>query len=122
MKVFIDFIIKGDFMYSIGEFRVINKAQNYLITMHGQIRLRERHITIDDLIAAIDTGIIIEQYEQDYPLPSCLIMGKIDNRVIHMVVSKEDDTIYLITAYEPDKDKWSDDFKQRKRGIPNEMY
>ena len=39
-----------------------------------------------------------------------------------MVVSKEDDTIYLITAYEPDKDKWSDDFKQRKRGIQNEMY
>ena len=105
-------------MYEIGEFRVINKPQNYLITMHGQVRLRERGISVADVITAVDNGEIIEQYEDDYPLPSCLILGQdLSNRNIHIVASKDGGIIYLITAYEPSTDKWMQDFKTRKRGI-----
>lgn len=57
----------------------------------------------------------IKQYEDDKPLPSCLILGKDQKqRHIHVVISHDDDFIYLITAYYPDPNLWEADFKTRK--------
>ena len=55
---------------------------------------------------------ILDHY--DYPFPSCLIMGKSGNRVIHVVASIEDGLLYIITAYIPNPDKWEEDWKTRK--------
>ena len=63
---------------------------------------------------SIKSGEIIEQYPDDYPFPSCLIMGKSGNRVIHVVASVEDGLLYVITAYIPNPDKWEKDRKTRK--------
>ena len=77
--------------------------------------MNERNITIDDIMNAIDNGEIIEQYPSDFPFPSCLILGiSIQGIYIHIVVSMDEDKIYLITAYIPDTDKWEDDLKTRK--------
>ena len=44
-------------------------------------------------------GEIIEEYPNDFPYPSCLILGKTtDNRIIHVVVGMNDTKLYLITA------------------------
>ena len=103
-------------MYTIEDFRTINKAENIIITLHGQLRLRERKITVDDVINAIDHGEIIEQYPEDYPFPSCLILGiSLHDVYIHVVVSMNEERIYLITAYIPDPDEWEEDLKTRKR-------
>lgn len=102
-------------MYSIEDFRKINKAENIIITLHGQLRLHERRITVDDVICAIDQGTIIEQYPDDFPFPSCLILGNsLHNTFIHVVVSMDAEKIYLITAYIPDPDEWEEDMKTRK--------
>ncbi|MBP5441672.1 MAG: DUF4258 domain-containing protein [Treponema sp.] len=102
-------------MYTIEDFRKINKSENIIVSLHGQIRLNERNITIDDIMNAIDNGEIIEQYPSDFPFPSCLILGiSIQGIYIHIVVSMDEDKIYLITAYIPDTDKWEDDLKTRK--------
>ena len=102
-------------MYTIEDFRKINKSENIIDSLHGQIRLNERNITIDDIMNAIDNGEIIEQYPSDFPFPSCLILGiSIQGIYIHIVVSMDEDKIYLITAYIPDTDKWEDDLKTRK--------
>ena len=53
-------------------------------------------------------------YPEDYPFPSCLIMGTSADRVLHIVASIDEDTIYLITAYVPDAGKWQADWKTRK--------
>ena len=60
-------------------------------------------------------GEIIEQYPNDYPYPSCLICGKnISGEIIHIVLSDEGNSSRIITAYFPDADKWSKDFKNRR--------
>ena len=64
---------------------------------------------------AIDNGEIIEQYPDDFPFPSCLVLGiSVKGKYIHIVVSLNDGKIYLITAYIPDADKWESDLKTRK--------
>ena len=105
-------------MYTIEDFRKINKSENIVISLHGQLRLNERNITVDDVMNAIDNGEIIEQYPDDFPFPSCLILGLSINGVyIHIVVSMNDDKIYLITAYVPDTDKWEADMKTRRQEV-----
>ncbi len=102
-------------MYTIEDFRQINKAENIVISLHGQIRLNERNISVDDVMYAINHGEIIEQYPEDYPFPSCLILGlSLGYVYIHVVVSMDDGKIYLITAYVPNLDKWEEDLKTRK--------
>lgn len=105
-------------MYTIEDFRKINKSEKIVISLHGQLRLNERNITVDDVMNAIDNGEIIEQYPDDFPFPSCLILGlSINDVYIHIVVSMNDDKIYLITAYVPNTDKWEADLKNRKQEV-----
>ena len=102
-------------MYSIEDFRRLNKSENIVISLHGQLRLNERNISVDDIMNAIDNGEIIEQYPKDFPFPSCLILViSINNTYIHVVVSMNENKIYLITAYVPSSDKWEADLKTRK--------
>lgn len=105
-------------MYTIEDFRKINKSENIVISLHGQLRLNERNITVDDVMNAIDNGEIIEQYPEDFPFPSCLILGlSIHNVYIHIVVSMNEDKIYLITAYVPGTDKWEADMKTHRQEV-----
>lgn len=93
-------------------------SENIVISLHGQLRLNERNITVDDVMNAIDNGEIIEQYPDDFPFPSCLILGlSINDVYIHIVVSMNDDKIYLITAFVPNTDKWEADLKNRKQEV-----
>lgn len=39
------------------------------------------------------------------------------NLTIHIVAGLGDNKLWLITAYEPDQDKWSEDFKTRKEQV-----
>lgn len=95
--------------------RMMNKAEQIAITEHARLRMVERGITVNYIIRCIDTGEIIEQYENDKPFPSCLILGAdIDGEYIHVVVSHDSEWIYLITAYHPDAEVWEPDFKSRK--------
>ena len=102
-------------MIDISELRSMNQPEKIAITEHARIRLFERGITVNDVMLCIDGGEIIEQYDNDSPLPSCLVVGlSIKGRYIHAVVSKDDEFIYLITAYYPDKERWGLDFKTRR--------
>ena len=63
----------------------MNTAEHYAVTEHARIRLFERGITLDDAIICVANGEIIEQYENDTPLPSCLVLGmEIKGRYIHI--------------------------------------
>lgn len=58
----------------------------------------------------------IEDYPDDFPHPSCLIFGHmVNNRIIYVVVSKDIDTLGIITAYIPNTDKFGEDLKTRRR-------
>ncbi len=103
-------------MILIDKLREMNVAEKYAITEHARIRLIEREITFDDIVCCVANGEIIEQYENDKPLPSCLVLGmEVKGRYIHIVVSHDDEFIYLITAYYPDEQQWNSDFKTRRK-------
>lgn len=85
------------------------------ITIHAAKRLEQRGISIDDIVACILSGEIIEHYPTDYPFPSCLVLGlSIQQNVLHIVVGTDYTTLWIVTAYKPDSNKWQSDFKTRK--------
>ena len=58
---------------------------------------------------------IIEDYPDDFPHPSCLIFGyTVNNKIIHVVVSMDKESIGIITVYYPSTEKFESDLKTRK--------
>ena len=82
---------------------------------HCLERMQERDISINDVESCLHTGEIIEALLHDFPHPSCLIFGYTEeNKVLHIVVGSNGDTIFFITAYYPDTNKFETDLKTRK--------
>ena len=100
--------------YTIEQFREINKPETMVVTQHCRIRFAERGIKLNDVCEAINTGVIIEDYLEDFPFPSCLILGKTRDNNLHICASINEGFIYVITAYIPDPDKWEHDLRTRK--------
>lgn len=100
--------------YSIEQFQAMNAPATIVITQHSRKRFAERGIKLADVCAAIHTGRIIEEYPNDFPYPSCLILGRSGERYLHVCASMNDGVLYIITAYVPDPAKWEDDLKTRR--------
>ena len=84
-------------------------------TNHCVVRLFQRNISQEDIENALLNGEIIEEYENDYPYPSCLVYGvNLNNKVLHVVCGANETELWVITAYYPDNIKWEDDLKTRK--------
>ena len=101
-------------MLEIKQIQDLYKTQTVNLTDHYLNMLVKRGISFSDVRSAILSGIIIEQYPDDYPYPSCLILGYAHNTPLHIVVGFGNDKLWLITTYKPDVDKWEDDFITRK--------
>jgi len=100
---------------NIEKLRKLCEAGRIFWTTHIVMRLQERGIFPTDIINCITSGEIIEQYPNDYPYPSCLILGlNTNSQYIHSVIGSNDDDIYFITAYYPKLDKWQPGFKTRR--------
>ncbi len=85
-------------------------------TKHCLNRLNQRNILISDVKIAINNGKVIEKYYDDYPYPSCLIVGyNSNNEIIHIVCGISNEKVHIITAYLPDKDIWEDDMETRRK-------
>ncbi len=85
-------------------------------TRHCLNRLNQRSIQIFDVKTAINNGKILEYYYEDYPYPSCLILGyTINNRILHIVCGISDNLVHIITAYYPDSNQWEYDMKTRRK-------
>lgn len=83
---------------------------------HILTRMQQRGIKIRDIINCLSKGEIIEYYEDDYPYPSCLILGNTtDDKSIHIVCALKGDNIWMITTYYPAESEWLDDLRTRRR-------
>ena len=101
-------------VYKIEDFIHLNKPEYMVITQHSLKRFTERGIVIDDVCDAISNGEIIEHYGDDFPFPSCLILGESKNKPLHVVASINGEYIYVITSYIPDSERWENDWKTWK--------
>ena len=101
-------------MLSIEELRGLVAAGAIQWKAHCLKQMLQRGISRADIQNAITTGEIIEQYPDDYPFPSCLVLGlMISGAVLHVVCGVGNDELHMVTAYEPDPAKWSEDFRER---------
>ncbi len=86
---------------------------------HGYDELAEDGILVRDLIGSLPDAVLLEDYP-DFPKgPSALVLQRDRNgKPIHTVwgIPKGETTpAVLVTAYRPDPEKWSDDFRSRKK-------
>ena len=94
------------------------RAGKYSIAFTHTDKLRRRRISAGDIERCIDNGIVIEDYPNDPRGASCLILGVVGRRPLHVVCGRLDsEDILIITAYEPDPDEWEADTRTRKGKI-----
>lgn len=103
-------------LLNIEKIRELVKNRKIDWTKHRLNRLNQRNITIKDVKNAINSGFVIECYRNDYPYPSCLILGySIKNKILHVVCGVSHEYVHMITAYYPNQNKWEDDMKIRRK-------
>ncbi|MFH1075564.1 MAG: DUF4258 domain-containing protein [Pseudomonadota bacterium] len=81
---------------------------------HALRRMLERDISREEVKNALLNGEVIEEYKDDFPFQSCLFLGFIKKKPIHIVCALAQDFLWIITAYYPDPHKWQEDFKSRR--------
>ena len=75
-------------------------------------------IHVEEVLQIIETGEIIEQYLDDTPYASCLILGYTrSGRPLHLVCASvfTEERLIVITTYQPDPNRWDPDLRRRKR-------
>ncbi len=83
--------------------------------LHAVQRMFERKISAEEVRYVLETGEAIEEYPDDTPYPSCLILGSYKGRLIHVVAANNliDEEKIVITVYEPDPSEWDPDCRER---------
>ncbi len=78
--------------------------------------MENRGISVSDVLHVVDSGGQIEQYPEDTPFPSALMLGWIRERALHVVAARDaaNDVTYIVTAYEPDPNEWNAEFRRRR--------
>lgn len=80
-----------------------------------QMSRPERMITPQEVERVVMTGELVEDYPQDSRGHSCLLLGFGESvRTLHVVCSPKEDYLAVITAYLPNADQWSPDYRRRR--------
>lgn len=100
---------------NIDEIKILCHSGNIQWTEHVMKRLIKRNITRTEVKAALMTGTIIEEYPEDYPFPSCLVLGiSLPSHYLHVVCGIGNNRLWIITAYRPDSAIWNESFTKRR--------
>ncbi len=87
----------------------------YLPHAIQQMSRGDRMISTGEVEIVVENGELIEEYPDDARGHSGLVLGfVIDKNPIHVVCAPKDEYLAIITAYRPDNECWSVDFKRRQ--------
>jgi hypothetical protein len=92
-------------------------SKRIVFRAHAIQRMFQRRVGYEDVSKILFDGETIEEYPDDTPYPSRLVLGWAEGRPLHIVAAdndKDHETI-VITVYEPDLAYWEPDFRRRKR-------
>jgi hypothetical protein len=76
----------------------------------------ERIVSVAEIEAALTAPVVVEEYPDDTPYPSRLVLGLAGTRALHLVVggpTAQGDTV-VVTLYEPDPAQWEPGFTKRR--------
>lgn len=101
---------------SIDEIRQKITDESFEFSKHALDQSILRNILLQEIREAIVNAQVIEDYPTDKYGPSCLLCGVTrTQRTIHIQCSYPSRPILkIITLYEPDRLRWSQDFTQRR--------
>jgi hypothetical protein len=90
------------------------KAQAFRVTQHAQEEMDEKNITLDEVLAAIANGTILENYAEHKRGPCCLLYGRTKKgRPLHIVCTTAQPLLIIITVYVPLLPKWVNPTQRR---------
>lgn len=90
--------------------------EKLVFRVHVIQRMFQRGIAEENVRKVLEEEKVVEQYPEDHPFPSYLMLGFCGERPIHVVAADNEDRqeTIVITAYEPDPSEWNASFTQRK--------
>lgn len=90
--------------------------QRLVFSSHAIQQMFFRRISKDEVKRVINYGEVIEEKLDDNPFPSYLMFYFVNGKPLHVVFSydKATDTGYVVTAYIPDSNLWTDNFRKRR--------
>ncbi|MBI4551633.1 MAG: DUF4258 domain-containing protein [Candidatus Latescibacteria bacterium] len=87
----------------------------YEISLHADEERLDEGLTVDDLEEVVKSVELLEDYPDDPRGHSCLVLGYIDRRPVHVVCGlTKQDKLILITVYRPTMPKWKDERTRNK--------
>jgi hypothetical protein len=94
----------------------MSNPDELLFSGHAIERMFRRGISENEVRLVVLEGETIAEYADDTPYPSRLIFGLVEGRPIHVVVARDKKRVacIVITAYIPQPDQWSPDYRTRR--------
>lgn len=90
-------------------------TENIRITQHAQQEMAEEDITFDEVLEAIATGQILENYPKHRRGACCLLNGVTKKgRPLHIVCTTVRPVLIIITVYESKPPKWTTPTQRRR--------
>lgn len=90
-------------------------TENIRITQHAQQEMVEKDITLDEVLQALATGQVLENYPEHRRGACCLLNGLTRNgRPLHIVCTTAQPVLIIITVYEPKPPKWVTPTQRRR--------
>ena len=94
------------------------RSHRLRISDHADEEATNDGLGLDFILASIERGEIIEDYPDDTPYPSCLVLGwDSTGRPIHSVWAYDESSawVVLVTVYAPDPTRWVNWRERRPR-------
>ena len=102
---------------TLKKIRSLVKKRDVRISAHGYDELVEDDILVRDILVGIEKAILLEDYPDFHKGASVLVLQE-DNKgnpvhVVWGIPKGAANPAVLITAYRPDPERWTADFKRR---------
>lgn len=92
---------------SLAQIQAQARVERLRITTHARDAMRDEAFTLDEVLEAIATAQILEDYPEHRRGACCLLGGQTrGGRPVHLVCTSAQPVLILITVYEPQPPKW----------------